>query len=118
MKYILLLTQDPSLAPDEASPEFADEMATWGQLYGELTEAGVLVTGMGLADDTTATTLRTRDGEHVLTDGPFAESKEVLFSFFVLDVEDLDAAMAWAQRMPNATYGSVEVRPLSEHEQD
>ncbi len=117
MKYMLLLRTDPSLAHAEGTPESDAEMAEWGSLYGELTEAGVLLSGMGLDDETSATTLRTRAGERLLTDGPFAETKELLFSFFIIDVEDLDAAISWADKMPNRTYGSVEIRPLSVHEQ-
>lgn len=117
MKYILLLRSDPSLAPKEGSPELDAEMGRWGALYQELNGAGVLLSGMGLESDDTATTLRSREGERVLTDGPFAESKELLFSFFILDVADLDAAIAWAEKMPNTGYGSVEIRPLSAHEQ-
>ena len=117
MKYMLLLRTDPTLAPAEGTPESDAEMAEWGTLYGELTESGVLLSGMGLDDESSATTLRTRNGEHVLTDGPFAETKELLFSFFILDVADLDAALSWADKMPNRKYGSVEVRPLSVHEQ-
>jgi hypothetical protein len=117
MKYMLLLRQDPTLAPAEGTPEADAEMAEWGALYGELTEAGVLLSGMGLDEESSATTLRSRDGERLLTDGPFAETKELLFSFFILDVADLDAAISWAEKMPNRTYGSVEIRPLSSHEQ-
>jgi hypothetical protein len=117
VKYIFLLRTDPSIAPADDSPEVEVEMAEWGALYGELEEAGVLLQGMGLDTESTATTLRIRDGERILTDGPFAETKELLFSFFVLDVADLDAALAWAEKMPARRYGSVEVRPLSPHEQ-
>lgn len=80
-------------------------------------ESGVLVSGMGLDEESSATTLRSCDGERLLTDRPFAETKELLFSFFILDVADLDAAIVWAEKMPNRTYGSVEIRPLSVHEQ-
>ena len=117
MKYMLLLRSDPTLAPSEGSPEFDAEMARWGQLTGELAESGVMVGVNGLDDETTATTVRVRDGETVLTDGPYAETKEAFFSYYILDVETLDDAVAWAKRMPNAAYGSVEVRPLSVHSQ-
>ena len=76
-----------------------------------------MLTAAGLQPETAATTVRTRDGETVLTDGPFAETKELLFSFYLVDVPDLDAATALAARMPNAAYGSVEVRPLTFIEQ-
>ena len=117
MKYILLLRTDPTLAPAEGTPESAVEMQEWGALYEELAASGALVSGIGLEAEEAATTVRTRGGEPLITDGPFAETKEMLFSFFVLDVEDLDAALAWAKRMPNAKDGSVEVRPLSIHSQ-
>jgi hypothetical protein len=117
MKYILLLRQDPSLAPAEGTPEADADMQQWGALYGELSSSGALVSGTGLESEEAATTLRTRDGAPLITDGPFAETKEMLFSFFVLNADDLDEALAWAKKMPCAQYGSVEVRPLSIHSQ-
>ena len=114
MKYIFLLRTDPSLAVADDSPELEAEMAEWGALYGELEEAGVLLQGMGLDTEDTATTLRVRNGERILTDGPFAETKELLFSFFVLDVADLDAALAWAGKAAAACEGPVEVRPTED----
>ena len=118
MKYMLLLRHAPGAGPAEGTPEFDAEMASWGELMGELGGAGVLIAAHGLDTEATATTVRTRDGEALVTDGPFAETKESFFSYIIIDVADLDAALGWAKRMPNATYGSVEVRPLSSHEQD
>jgi hypothetical protein len=118
MKYMLLLRFEAGIGPEEGTPEFAEEMATWGRLNDELNAAGALLSVAGLELDEAATTVRTRDGERVVTDGPFAESKEVLFSYYVINVADLDAAIGWAEKMPAAGYGSVEVRPLSAHEQD
>lgn len=118
MKYMLLLRHAPDSGPAEGTPEFDAEMAQWGQLMGELAESGALLAAQGLDTEATATTVRTRDGETIVTDGPFAETKESFFSYITIDVADLDAALAWAKRMPNASYGSVEIRPLSAHEQD
>jgi hypothetical protein len=118
MKYMLLLRQTPDAGPAEGTPEFDAEMTQWGQLMGDLAETGEFVAAHGLDTESTATTVRARDGEVIVTDGPFAETKEQFFSYIIIDVADLDAALAWAKRMPNATYGSVEVRPLSVHEQD
>jgi hypothetical protein len=59
------------------------------------------------------TTVRAPGGELAVTDGPYAETKEILFSFYVVDVADLDAATAWAAKMPAADYGSIEVRPMT-----
>lgn len=118
MKYMLLLRFPEGSGPAEGTPEFDAEMAKWGGVMGELAESGSFVTAMGLDTEDTATTLRLEAGEPVLTDGPFAETKELFFSFIVIDVADLDAAVSWAAKMPNAAYGSVEIRPLSPHEQD
>ncbi len=85
---------------------------------GELGQAGSMVAAHGLDTEATATTVRIRNDEALISDGPFAESKESFFSYIIIDVTDLDAALDWARRMPNASYGSVEVRPLSKHEQD
>jgi hypothetical protein len=118
MKYMLLLRFEPGVGPDEGTPEFDAEMASWMQLNTDMDAAGVSATAMGLDEESTATIVRAKDGETVLTDGPFAETKEHLFSFYLIDVADLDEAVAWASRMPCTSYGSVEVRPLSKHEQD
>ena len=118
MKYMLMLRYLDGEGPAEGTPELDEEMQAWGALTGEMAESGALVMAMGLDTEDTATTLRLRDGERLVTDGPFAESKEMFFSYFVIDVADLDEALSWAAKMPNATYGSVEVRPLSPHEQD
>jgi hypothetical protein len=118
MKYMLLLRHTPGTGPAEGTPEFDAEMASWGELMGELGGSGQMIAAHGLDEEATATTVRTRDGESVVTDGPFAETKESFFSYIIIDVADLDTALAWAKRMPNVTYGSVEVRPLSAHEQD
>jgi hypothetical protein len=77
-----------------------------------MTEKGVLLAGEGLYPTPTATTVRVRDGERAVTDGPFAETKEQLGGFFVLDCNDLDEAIDWAAKIPGAQIGSVEVRPV------
>jgi hypothetical protein len=118
MKYMLLLRQENGAGPAEGTPEYDAEMVSWGELMGELGGSGAFVDAKGLDTEATATTVRLRDGEALVTDGPFAETKESFFSYVTIDVPDLDTALAWAKRMPNATYGSVEVRPLSPHEQD
>jgi hypothetical protein len=118
MKYMLLLRHEAETGPAEGTPEYDAEMARWGEVMGELGGSGQLVGAAGLDTEATATTVRLRDGEALVTDGPFAETKESFFSYVTIDVPDLDTALAWAKRMPNATYGSVEVRPLSPHEQD
>jgi hypothetical protein len=118
MKYMLLLRHEPAAGPAEGTPEYDAEMAEWGKVIGELGQSGSMVAAHGLDTEATATTLRIRNDEVLISDGPFAETKESFFSYIIIDVADLDAALGWAQKMPHATYGSVEVRPLSRHEQD
>ena len=84
-----------------------------GRAYGAaLMEAGVFVGGAGLASPRSATTVTVRDGKRQVHDGPYAESKEFLAGFGIIDVPDLDTALEWAARHPAAAFASVEVRPL------
>jgi hypothetical protein len=117
MKYMLLLRTRQDEGPQEGTPELDAEMKVWGALNQELRKAGAWVSAAGLELDDAATTLRAPKGERVLTDGPFAETKELPFSYHVIDVPDLDAAVEWAAKMPNSDYGSVEIRPLAAVEQ-
>jgi hypothetical protein len=82
-----------------------------GQLNAELIEAGAFVTGGGLQERATGTTVHYSEGEPLVTDGPFAETKEQLSGFWLIDVESLDDALAWAKKVP-LTSGHVEIRPM------
>ena len=117
MKYMLLLYSAPGSGPAPGTPEMDTQMGRWFAVTEEMEKAGVLVSGDALQPATTATTLRERDGEVLLTDGPFAETKELLGGYYVIDVPDLDAATGWAGRMPLAPYGSVEIRAVMELDQ-
>jgi hypothetical protein len=111
MRYVLLIYgEEPTGAPDPAEVEQVMNE------YWAYTEAvkGVTQASEALEGSTTATTVRVKDGERVVTDGPFAETREVLGGFYLIDVPDLDAALDWAARCPGAKYGSVEVRPVME----
>ena len=112
MKYALTIYGDES-ARETAGPE---DMQAVSQAYGALTqemqEKGVLVAGEGLYPTQTATTVRVRDDERSVTDGPFAETKEQLGGFYVLDCKDLDEAIDWAVKIPGSQSGSVEIRPV------
>lgn len=114
----LLIGEEPSwedVSPEEMQKTL-DEMEKYND---ELKAAGAMIGGHGLRERATASVVRfSEGGETTVTDGPFAETKESFFSYIVIDVADFDAALGWAKRMPNASYGSVEVRPLSIHEQD
>jgi len=74
--------------------------------------AGVLVSGEPLEPVSTASSVRVRDGKSAITDGPFAETKEQLGGFYILECKDLDEALSWAAKIPSARYGTIEVRPL------
>ena len=110
--YTLLIYGDPSAAPDFEAPEGQAEMQHWMSYSQELAESGSLKAGEALQPAETATTVRERDGQSMTTDGPFAETKEILAGFYLIDVPDLDAALQWAAKMPNIKHGTVEVRPV------
>ena len=86
--------------------------SSWQGYLAALDAGGVLRGAGGLADPSLATTVTVRDGRKLVQDGPFADSKEQLGGYFVLELPDIDAALEWAERCPAATYGSVEIRPL------
>jgi hypothetical protein len=111
MQYLLLLTYRPEDNTQEGTPEFDAEMKRWGELNAEMRQAGIWLGASGLNPEA-ATTVRAPQGDLVVTDGPYAETKEVLFSFYMIDVEDLDAAIAWAAKTPAVEYGSVEILPM------
>lgn len=86
-------------------------MAAYGAYSAALREAGIAAGGAGLQPTHTATTIRIRDGKRHIQDGPFADTKERLGGFFLIDVPDLETALAWAAKCPSASSGCVEVRP-------
>lgn len=116
MKFMLALYGDES-GWEEASPEeAAAEMARYEAFDKVTREAGVMLGGEGLQPTSTATTLRISDGERLVTDGPFAETKEQLGGFYVLECKGLDEALEWAARCPAATDGCIEIRPVIDYE--
>jgi len=109
-EYLLLLYTEET---DEAGmAERLSEMPVWNELNASLQEAGLLVSNNALHPVDTATTVRVRNGETEITDGPFAVTKEVLAGYYLLDCSDIDEALAQAARLPLARYGSVEVRSV------
>lgn len=112
MRYMLLIYEDE--ATDQPGPE---ELQKWFAVTGEMEKAGVLRGGDALEPTSSARTVRLRNGERQITDGPFAETREQFGGFYVLDVPDMEAALEWAARLPNVGRGSVEVRPVMEFEQ-
>src|SRR4029450_7470762 len=114
MKYLCTIYGDESQFAD-ATPEQMNEMLAAYGAFGE--EAGdVILGGEGLQPTSTATTVRVRDGERMLTDGPVAETKEQLGGFYLLECNSLDEAIEWASKIPGAATGSVEVRPVMNYE--
>jgi hypothetical protein len=113
MQYMLILGAAPEAWADD-TPADDGVFDDWFVYTRALAEAGVLVSGHGLQGNDVATTVRVRGGERLVTDGPFVDSKEHLIGYYVVDCPDLDAALAWAAKAPNARIGSIEVRPITE----
>jgi hypothetical protein len=119
MRYALLIYATPSAgastpAETRAAHAAADDgvFDSWVAYTRALKDAGALVALQRLQPDETATSVRVRAGERLLTDGPFIETKEQLLGFYLVDAPDLDTALDWAARMPTAREGAVEVRPI------
>jgi hypothetical protein len=93
-------------------------MKAYTDFTEEIRESGVMIGGEGLQPTATATTIRVRDGERVLTDGPFAETKEQLGGFYLLECASKDEAVDWAAKIPGAQFGSVEVRQVMDYPED
>jgi hypothetical protein len=106
----MLLIYTPVDGPPAGSDP--EQSAKWFEYTQALHDAGVHVAGDALQGVDTATTVRVRDGETQIVDGPFVETKEFLGGYYILDCPDLDTALEWAARMPNIHYGSTEVRPV------
>jgi hypothetical protein len=122
VKYAALLTNTADdleaweqMSPEEAKASRAEEVPKWEALFAELGPKGVIGFGAELDVPSTAKTVRVRDGETLVTDGPFAETKEQIGGVVVLETEDLDEAIAIASRIPVAFKASVELRPVIEH---
>jgi hypothetical protein len=112
MKYLCLLYVAEDTIPVPGTPGFGDVRAANVAATGAMTKAGVLVDSAPLQPVRSATTLRVRDGETLLTDGPFAELKEQIGGYYLLECASLDDALRWAATIPAARSGSVEVRPV------
>ena len=118
MRYLLLIytseLTDAPVPPDEQAAEYA----AYDAFTRDITDRGLFEAGEALQPVSTATTVRVTDGRTVTTDGPFAETKEVLGGFYLIKAATLEEAVAVAARIPAATRGSIEVRPISEFEVD
>lgn len=112
MNYMILIYQGPSLHKIPTDPaEMAKAYAPWMAYTKALHDAGVWVAGSQLAGTETATTVKLRDGKRQVQDGPYADTKEQLAGYYIINAPDLDAALEWAARCPGALNGIIEVRP-------
>jgi hypothetical protein len=119
MKYFLLLNNDvedvkrwEALSPEEAQKAREQEMPRWNELFGWIEQQGMHVDGLELERASKAKVVRVKDGEPLVSDGPFTETKEVIGGYFLAECKDLDQAIELAQRVPLVSRGSVEIRPL------
>jgi hypothetical protein len=112
MQYIALIYSDPSREPQPGTPAFDEMLKGYFALNETLKSAGVLVGGDALKGVETATSLRVVGGKVETMDGPFAETKELLGGYYLLEVPDLDTAMKYAAMIPSAAYGTIELRPV------
>jgi hypothetical protein len=112
MKYIVLVYETPADFESRRQGTRSPYVGAWRAYYEALVEAGVYVGGAPLKDAATATTVRRKDGKRYVQDGPFAEAKEQLGGFLILELPSIDAALDWAARCPAAATGALEVRPM------
>jgi hypothetical protein len=119
MKYLLVLnnsTEDTrpweSLTAEEAAKLRAEEIPKWGELMAWMGEKGIESEGLELDEPREVKTVRVRDGEALVTDGPYVETKEQIGGYFLVELGDLDQAIELASRIPVVFKGSVEIRPL------
>ena len=112
MKYLLMIFENEQQWASVSAAERQGIYAEYGTLIQSIVQSGHYVAGHQLQPTSTATTVRVRDGKPLFTDGPFAETREQLGGFFLVEANDLDEATAIAARIPSARTGSIEVRPV------
>lgn len=113
MQFMLIFATPLSEVETQNDPvEGPKLMGAWRDYIGSMMQAGVMLNGDGLESPEAATTVRVRGGKREVQDGPYCEAKEYLGGYVTLDVDDLDAAISWAEKSPAAEYGSVEIRPV------
>jgi hypothetical protein len=112
MKYLFLLYSPDERLPEPGTPEHREMFEKWAAATQAMAQAGVLIECAPLQGASASTTVRVRDTQTLLTDGPAAEIKEQFGGFTLVECADLDEALKWAATMPSASEGSVEVRPV------
>jgi hypothetical protein len=112
MQYLLMIYRSEAEAGNMDAAARQNMMAEYGAFTQSIVQSGNFKAGDALQPATTATTVRVRDGKILTTDGPFAETREQLGGYYLVDAKDLDAAIGIAARIPGARFGSIEVRPI------
>lgn len=113
MQYMIMFLEPPSEVAKRNQPEHASAYwGGWNAYMGAMGQAGIIVSGNVLVPAETATTVRLNAGKRLVQDGPFADAKEQLGGYLIIEVKDLDAALDWAAKAPCAEGGAVEVRPV------
>jgi hypothetical protein len=116
MKYLLTIYNDESGFASATPEEIQQVMAAYEAFGREVSAAGAMLGGEGLQPSSTATTVQVRGGETLTSDGPFADTREQLGGYYLLECRDLDEAIGWAAKIPGAQNGTIEVRPVMDYE--
>jgi hypothetical protein len=112
VQYMLLIHTPEAFYKSASKADIEKTMAAYGAYTEAMKKAGVMIAGDRLQPVATATTVRVANGKSTVLDGPYAETKEQLGGYYIIDVPDLDAALSWAARCPGASSGAIEVRPI------
>ena len=116
MKYLLTIYNDESGFASATPEEIQQVMAAYEAFGREVSAAGAMLGGEGLQPSSTATTVQVRGGDTLTSDGPFADTREQLGGYYLLECRDLDEAIGWAAKIPGAQNGTIEVRPVMDYE--
>jgi len=115
MQYLLLIYDAESNRGKMTADDQKAMMAGYFKFTADLKEAGKMIAGDALDSVSTATSVRVRDGKTLTTDGPFAETKEQLGGYYLIEADDLDDALGWAAKIPTSAWGTIEVRPIFDY---
>lgn len=112
MQYMIVMYENNDAFASRSGAEKEKYWGAWAAYSKALLDAGIMTSGHGLQPPASSTTVRLRDGKRQVQDGPFADTKEQLGGYCVIEVSNLDVALDWATKAPAASYGAVEVRPI------
>jgi hypothetical protein len=112
MKYLLMICTDEAAEAKMPQAGMTEMMKQYFAFTQDAKDKGVYIGGNALQPTSTATTVRVRDGKTITSDGPFTETKEQIGGYYLFECKDLDEAITWAARIPGASHGAVEVRPI------